>query len=73
MDTPGTGRGLLTELSRGRLSIFFGRGWGANNTRASKPEKEGRPTKWSMGILNDRQTHEVPGMYLITLAISLVA
>jgi len=25
-------------------------------------EKENLPTKWSMGVLNDPNTHEVPGM-----------
>lgn len=29
-------------------------------------EEEGAPTKWSMGVLNDRHTHEVPGMYPYT-------
>jgi hypothetical protein len=24
-------------------------------------EDQGRPTKWSMGVLNDPLTHEVPG------------
>ncbi|TVY40433.1 putative MFS-type transporter [Lachnellula occidentalis] len=28
-------------------------------------EKESRPTKWSMGVLNDPDTHEVPGSILL--------
>ena len=62
--TPGTEKDLLPEPSRGRWRSFFGRDSAANDTVASLPEKEGRPTKWSMGVLNDRQTHEVPGMLL---------
>lgn len=27
-------------------------------------EDKGRPTKWSMGVLNDPETHEVPGTLL---------
>lgn len=27
----------------------------------------GRPTKWSMGVLNDPRTHEVPGMSSTTV------
>ncbi|TVY33666.1 putative MFS-type transporter [Lachnellula subtilissima] len=28
-------------------------------------EKESRPTRWSMGVLNDHDTHEVPGSVLL--------
>jgi hypothetical protein len=29
----------------------------------SEEEKGQPPTKWSMGVLNDRSTHEVPGTF----------
>jgi len=63
-DTPGTEKDLLPEPSGGRWRSFFGRDSAANDTTTDEPEKEeGRPTKWSMGILNDRKTNEVPGMH----------
>jgi hypothetical protein len=31
--------------------------------RDAEEEDEGGPAKWSMGILNDKSTMEVPGMY----------
>jgi hypothetical protein len=43
----------------------------ARHAAADEPDPEdveggeggkGRPTKWSMGVLNDPKTHEVPGM-----------
>jgi hypothetical protein len=30
----------------------------------SEEEKGQKPTKWSMGVLNDRSTNEVPGMFI---------
>lgn len=52
---------------------FFGRNSasnGASNEAAVEEgeggeEDKGRPTKWSMGVLNDRTTHEVPGSVLL--------
>ncbi len=73
-DTPSTEKDLLPETPRGRWRSFFGRDSAANDTAPNGPEEEeGRPTKWSMGVLNDRKTHEVPGMQLTALAIRLVA
>lgn len=53
-----------------RARSFFARNSASNgNTGTEEPapeeydeKKEGRPTKWSMGVLNDPITHEVPGM-----------
>lgn len=59
-DTPGTEKDLLPEPSRQKWRSFFGRDSIANDAVSSEPE--GLPTKWSMGVLNDKQTHEVPGM-----------
>jgi hypothetical protein len=47
-----------------RTRSFFGR-----NTASIEDapvdefdDDKGRPTRWSMGVLNDPKTHEVPGM-----------
>ncbi|KEY66208.1 hypothetical protein S7711_09221 [Stachybotrys chartarum IBT 7711] len=42
---------------------FLGRGAGTNGE-----EKRSRPSKWSMGILNDSETVEVPGSVLLLAA-----
>ena len=38
---------------------------GSESTGVGNTDEEdlARPTKWSMGVLNDPQTHEVPGMH----------
>lgn len=49
-----------------RPRSFFGRNSASHNdTGLEEPEKmdKGRPTKWSMGVLNDPHTHEVPGVF----------
>lgn len=54
---------LLTPSSE-RPRSFFARNSASNaNDEASEESEEdkGRPTKWSMGVLNDPTTHEVPG------------
>ncbi|KAG9241682.1 major facilitator superfamily domain-containing protein [Calycina marina] len=33
--------------------------------KADNDEDLGRPAKWSMGVLNDRQTHDVPGSVIL--------
>jgi hypothetical protein len=39
----------------------------ANTDDASRnEEKDERPPKWNMGILNDPLTHEVPGISCVT-------
>jgi hypothetical protein len=53
---------LLPGPPRRKWRSFFGRDSAANDNESQKTE--GRPIKWSLGVLNDRQTHEVPGMYL---------
>ena len=49
---------------------FFGRNSASNVSNGqnadtgvedSEEEKEAKPTRWSMGVLNDPATHEVPG------------
>lgn len=61
-DSPDTEKDLLPQHSGQKWRSFFGRDSLANQNESEKAEA--RPTKWSMGVLNDRQTHEVPGMYL---------
>ena len=55
-----------SKPSSERRRSFFARNStsnGAENGPANgRSEGEPRPTKWSMGVLNDRLTHEVPGM-----------
>lgn len=53
-----------TPASPGRHRSFF-----ARNTISSAQQdaveigsNKGKPTRWGMGILNDPNTHEVPGM-----------
>lgn len=51
---------------RGRSWPWSGRKAAADPTPMNDSEAggRGRPTKWSMGVLNDPTTHEVPGMPL---------
>jgi len=46
-----------------RARSFFGRNSASDVEPEVEEEEEdkGRPTKWSMGVLNDHATHEVPG------------
>jgi hypothetical protein len=47
---------------RRKWRSFFGRDSAATDAPAGQLEEDrGLPSKWSMGILNDRTTHEVPG------------
>ncbi len=53
-----------------RARSFFGRNSTSNevapDVEETETEEKGRPTKWSMGVLNDPKTHEVPGnLYLL--------
>jgi hypothetical protein len=45
-----------------RNSASDGNGAEPAATMEEYEEKESLPAKWSMGILNDRITHEVPGI-----------
>jgi hypothetical protein len=47
-----------------RTRSFFGRNTASNEDAPVEDSKDdkGRPTRWSMGVLNDPKTHEVPGM-----------
>jgi hypothetical protein len=55
-----------------RQRSFFGRNSASNgsNNHEVEPavedfdEDKGKPTRWSMGVLNDPDTHEVPGTEL---------
>jgi len=48
-----------------RPRSFFARNSTSNDVEAEEAlrekEEKGRPIKWSMGVLNDPETHEVPG------------
>jgi hypothetical protein len=58
-----------------RPRAFFGRSPASRNVEdmpstQNYSEANGKPTKWSMGVLNDPNTHEVPGQYsTIPLAV----
>jgi hypothetical protein len=47
-----------------RTRSFFGRNTASNEDAPAEDSEDGkgRPTRWSMGVLNDPKTHEVPGM-----------
>jgi hypothetical protein len=47
-----------------RTRSFFGRNTASNEDAPveNSEDDKGRPTRWSMGVLNDPKTHEVPGM-----------
>ena len=51
-----------------RIRSFFARNSASNVEDVVGLEKaeedKGRPTKWSMGVLNDPDTYEVPGTVL---------
>lgn len=60
---------IPTSPSSERLRSFFARNSVSNGHNAGEEEEveesgeeKDRPTKWSMGVLNDRKTNEVPGM-----------
>ncbi|PVH69753.1 MFS general substrate transporter [Cadophora sp. DSE1049] len=49
-----------------RARSFFGRNSASDvEPEIEEEEDKGRPTKWSMGVLNDHATHEVPGSVLL--------
>ncbi|KAE8442086.1 hypothetical protein EG329_003844 [Mollisiaceae sp. DMI_Dod_QoI] len=51
-----------------RPRSFFARNSASNandQDGEDSEEDKGRPTKWSMGVLNDPRTHEVPGSVLL--------
>ena len=50
-----------------RVRSFFARNPASNGGMVSSEEEEGKPTKWSMGVLNDPHTYEVPGTIPIML------
>ena len=60
---------LATSPTSERQRSFFGRNSASNGTNGHEVEEavedfdedKGKPTKWSMGVLNDPDTHEVPG------------
>ena len=55
------------QISKSRWKRMFGRSNTARGPTISEASSEGfeemksRPEKWSMGVLNDRETEEVPG------------
>lgn len=50
-----------------RTRSFFGRNTASNEDAPAEDsdDDKGRPTRWSMGVLNDSKTHEVPGSVLL--------
>lgn len=60
----------LSSPKSERPRSFFARNSASNvhdHADDESEEDKGVPTKWSMGVLNDRRTHEVPGMHCIVL------
>ncbi|KFY35540.1 hypothetical protein V494_05823 [Pseudogymnoascus sp. VKM F-4513 (FW-928)] len=50
---------------RSRWRSFFGRKGGTPGSQPDQANDGSLPSKWSMGVLNDRETHEVPGSVLL--------
>lgn len=62
MDNDGCERAPQSQASERPRSLFR-RILASNDPEIDNAKEEnGRPTKWSMGVLNDPETHEVPGM-----------
>ncbi|OAA65879.1 MFS1 family protein [Niveomyces insectorum RCEF 264] len=63
----GDTRGEKSSGRRGRSWPWSGRKVAPDPTPEDDPEARGRgrPTRWSMGVLNDPSTHEVPGSVLL--------
>src|SRR3978361_511897 len=64
----------LPQTPTSERRTFFARNsasdGGEADVNAGQSEKNhGRPTKWSMGVLNDPLTHEVPGICPFLLSI----
>ncbi len=61
------GDGSQVNRFRSRFRSFFGRNSGSNSgsdpAEDMQDDRGDLPTKWSMGVLNDKLTHEVPGEY----------
>ncbi|PQE24297.1 major facilitator superfamily transporter protein [Rutstroemia sp. NJR-2017a BVV2] len=58
--------GFFSEKTRS----FFARNSASNGTANTRDDEDtrdegARPSKWSMGVLNDKLTHEVPGSVLL--------
>jgi len=61
-DTPEVKKDQQVAPGRSRWRSFFGRNSAGNDVVSDEVKgDEEPPTKWSMGVLNDRITHEVPG------------
>lgn len=62
------------RLGRLRFAKPFGRSAAqASSGNDGQPDMEGgrsRPPKWSMGVLNDPETVEVPGMSFLAMTIT---
>jgi hypothetical protein len=69
VETANPEKGQRLERSKTKWRSFFGQDSSGNNALANDTDgDEARPTKWSMGVLNDKTTHEVPGMSIIAPA-----
>jgi hypothetical protein len=54
---------MLENEGLGKIAHQRSRLGSQNSTTSDEGlECESRPTKWSMGVLNDVRTHEVPGV-----------
>ena len=61
---PASGKSRRTWFSK----VFFSSSRNDEKSRRVEDDDEdlARPEKWSMGVLNDPYTHEVPGMTITT-------
>ncbi|TAQ87152.1 hypothetical protein B7494_g4530 [Chlorociboria aeruginascens] len=65
MPTNDIGDGTPTPEHQRSFSARSSAPTAAENSDGTAENVKGRPTKWSMGVLNDRTTHEVPGSVLL--------
>jgi hypothetical protein len=57
------------EAPRRTWRSFFARNTIDVHSTENDTIGEERPTKWSLGVLNDKITHEVPGTYSFRLHV----
>jgi hypothetical protein len=63
-DEDGLPRDAQPHRRRRRWRSFFGRNSASTDAPINDPMQDERgdlPERWSMGVLNDKATHEVPG------------
>lgn len=64
-DTPAQVGDNNNKASLRKWSSFFDQHSKGTDSPDESEDGKSKPTKWSMGVLNDPRTHEVPGIFLI--------